>query len=42
VVKVTWAFYQEIIAAYDEPVARDGKNRMFKLIKRIRSGVPRG
>ena len=41
-VAVTWDFYQEIIAAYDEPVARDGKKRMFKLIKRIRAGVPKG
>ena len=41
-VQLTWDFYQEIIAAYDEPVAGDAKLRMFKLIKRIRSGVPRG
>jgi transposase len=41
-VQVTWDFYQEIIAAYNEPVARDGKLRMFKLIKRIRAGVPKG
>lgn len=38
---VTWDFYQEIIAAYDEPVAGDGKKRMFTLIKRIRAGVPK-
>jgi transposase len=41
-VQVTWDFYQEIIVAYNEPVARDGKKRMFKLIKRIRAGVPKG
>ena len=37
-----WDFYQEIIAAYNEPVARDAKLRMFKLIKRIRAGVAKG
>ncbi len=41
-VQVTWDFYQEIIAAYNESVARDAKLRMFKLIKRIRAGVAKG
>lgn len=39
---MTWDFYQEVIAAYDEQRPRDGKKRLFKLIKRIKSGVPKG
>jgi transposase len=41
-VQVTWNFYQEIIASYAEQRPRDGKKRMYKLIKRIKSGVPKG
>ena len=41
-VQVTWQVYQQIIAAFDEPVARDGKRRLFKVLKRIRSGLPAG
>ncbi|WP_145940855.1 ISL3 family transposase [Corynebacterium glyciniphilum] len=41
-VQVTWDFYQEVIAAYDEQRPRDGEKRLFKLIKRIKSGVPKG
>lgn len=31
-VAVTWDFYQEIIAAYDEPVAPDGRTWKVKLL----------
>jgi transposase len=41
-VQVTWEVYQQIIAAFDEPVARDGKRRLFTLLKRIKSGLPAG
>lgn len=36
-VQVTWQVYQQIIAAFDEPVARDGKRQLFSLLKGIRS-----
>ena len=32
-VQVTWHFYQEILAAYQADRSRDGKLRMFKVIK---------
>lgn len=38
-VQVTWSFDQEVIAAYDEPLARGGNKRLYK---RIRSEVPKG
>lgn len=41
-VQVTWGFYQQIIAAYEAPTSREGKIKMFKLIKRISDGVPKG
>jgi transposase len=39
---VTWDHHQEIIATYDESVAREAELWMFKLIKRTRAGVSKG
>jgi transposase len=39
-VEVTWAVYQQMIAAYREPDRTSGKARMAKLIESLSSGVP--
>lgn len=41
-VAITYAIYQELIAAYEQPNRRDGKIAMYKLLKRIRTGLPAG
>ncbi|MBS9536272.1 ISL3 family transposase [Mycobacterium sp. M1] len=41
-VEVTACFYQDLIAAYADPDRRSGKLAMFKCLKRIRTGVPKG
>lgn len=41
-VEVTAWCYQELIDAYGDPDRRAGKLTMFKCLKRIRSGVPKG
>ena len=41
-VEVTACYYQDLIAAYDHPDRRAGKLAMFKCLKRIRSGLPKG
>ncbi|GAA1482381.1 hypothetical protein GCM10009624_28210 [Gordonia sinesedis] len=40
-VAVTYAVYQDLIDAYDQPNKRDGKIAMYKLLKRIHTGVPK-
>ena len=40
-VAVTYAVYQDLIDAYDQPHKRDGKIAMYKLLKRIHTGVPK-
>ncbi len=39
-VQVTWHFYQEIIAAYQQDRRRDGKLRMFKVIRALHVKIP--
>ena len=39
-VQVTWHFYQEILAAYQADRPRDGKLRMFKVIKALHVKIP--
>ena len=39
-VQVTWYFYQEILAAYQADRPRDGKLRMFKVIKALHVKIP--
>lgn len=41
-VSVTYAIYQELINAYGQENKRDGKVAMYKLLKRIHTGVPSG
>lgn len=41
-VEVTWSVYQDLISAYAQPTTRDGKIRMYKLLKQIHSGLPSG
>ncbi|WP_267617362.1 ISL3 family transposase [Gordonia bronchialis] len=41
-VAVTYAIYQDLIDAYDQPNKRDGKIAMYKLLKRIHTGLPAG
>lgn len=41
-VEVTACFYQDLITAYAHPDRRAGKLAMFKCLKRIRSGIPKG
>ncbi|OLT45899.1 ISL3 family transposase, partial [Gordonia sp. CNJ-863] len=41
-VSVTYAIYQELINAYGQENKRDGKIAMYKLLKRIHTGVPSG
>ena len=41
-VEVTAFYYQQLIDAYANPDRRAGKLTMFKCLKRIRSGVPKG
>lgn len=40
-VDVTERVYQDLVAAYAEPGKRAGKLAMFKVLKRIKSGVPK-
>lgn len=40
-VEVTHGAYQDLVAAYGNPDRRAGKIAMFKILKRIKSGVPR-
>lgn len=37
---VTYTVYQELIDAYNQPNRRHGKIAMFRLLKRIGTGVP--
>jgi transposase len=39
-VQVTWRYYQEMIAAYGEDQPREGKKRMFKVMKALDKKVP--
>ncbi len=39
-VEVTWAIYQQVIAAYREPDRASGKARMAELIESLSRGVP--
>uniref|UniRef100_UPI0025914523 transposase n=1 Tax=uncultured Corynebacterium sp. TaxID=159447 RepID=UPI0025914523 len=39
-VQMTWHFYQEILAAYQADRPRDGKLRMFKVIKALHVKIP--
>jgi transposase len=39
-VQLTWHFYQEILAAYQADRPRDGKLRMFKVIKALHVKIP--
>ena len=39
-VQMTWHFYQEILAAYRADRPRDGKLRMFKVIKALHVKIP--
>ncbi|MAU81273.1 MAG: ISL3 family transposase [Gordonia sp.] len=41
-VSVTHAVYQDLIGAYEHPDKRAGKIAMYKLLKRIRTGLPAG
>ncbi|AFA76051.1 putative transposase (plasmid) [Gordonia polyisoprenivorans VH2] len=41
-VAVTYAIYQELIDAYDQPTKRDSKIAMYKLLKKIKTVVPAG
>ena len=41
-VSVTYAVYQELIAAYDHHNRRRGKIAMYKVLKKIRKGLPAG
>lgn len=41
-VEVTACYYQDLIAAYANPDRRAGKLTMFKCLKRIRAGLPKG
>ncbi len=41
-VEVTACYYQDLIGAYANPDRRAGKLAMFKCLKRIRSGLPKG
>ena len=41
-VEVTACYYQDLIGAYADPDRRAGKLAMFKCLKRIRSGLPKG
>ena len=41
-VEVTACYYQDLIEAYAHPDRRAGKLAMFKCLKRIRSGIPKG
>ena len=40
-VEVTYRVYQGLINAYEQPRRRDGKIAMYKLLKSIRTGVPK-
>ena len=40
-VEVTHAAYQDLVAAYGNPDRRAGKIAMFKILRRIKSGVPK-
>lgn len=40
-VEVTHGAYQDLVAAYGNPDRRAGKIAMFKILKRIKSGVPK-
>ena len=41
-VSITYAAYQQLIAAYDHPNRRTGKIAMYKALKRVRPGLPAG
>ncbi len=41
-IEVTACYYQDLIAAYANPDRRAGKLAMFKCLKRIRAGLPKG
>lgn len=41
-VSMTYTIYQELIDAYDQDNRRDGKIAMYKLLKRIHTGLPAG
>lgn len=41
-VEVTACYYQDLIATYAHPDRRAGKLAMFKCLKRIRTGLPKG
>ncbi|OZC31606.1 ISL3 family transposase [Gordonia polyisoprenivorans] len=41
-VSVTYAIYQELIDAYDQERKRDGKILMYKVLKKIHTGLPAG
>ena len=41
-VEITYQIYQELIAAYEHRQRREGKKLMYKILRRIRSGLPAG
>ena len=41
-VEITHQVYQQLIAAYEHPQRREGKKLMYKILRRIRSGLPPG
>jgi transposase len=40
--QVTWAFYQDVIAAYGQPDRSRGKKLMGRVIDTLRRGLPAG
>ncbi|AEK36323.1 transposase for insertion sequence element [Corynebacterium variabile DSM 44702] len=40
--QVTWAFYQDVIAAYGHPDKSRGKKLMSRVIDALRQGLPAG
>ena len=41
-VEITHQIYQQLIAAYEHPQRREGKKLMYKILRRIRTGLPAG
>ncbi|UQE75729.1 ISL3 family transposase [Gordonia sp. PP30] len=41
-VEITYQVYQQLIAAYQHPQRREGKKLMWKVLKRIQTGLPAG
>ena len=41
-VEITYQIYQQLIAAYEHPKRREGKKLIYKVLRRIRAGLPAG